>query len=141
MEARIQILPSGPAAEHAALQRVADLLLAVNVRWINDQLAAGHNPPVSAKAGDVAYVPWHGDPIGVSRFYLDGASMLAIRRGTCIDVAAYDAASMALGRWGWGGIGAHPVVIVLGGGRYHCNIGRQGAAPIDTSRSLRRWVG
>jgi len=98
MQALLVVAPSGPLVER--LQVIADALVRLNVLWLQDQLAAGHKPPCCTHCAEppwtgpalVSYVHHHGAAQGELRAYLDGPSMLHVGRGTCIDIAAFDAA-------------------------------------------------
>lgn len=90
--------PSGSLGD--SLQVIADALTAINVVWIRAAKGRGLDPPCCTHCAappwltrPVRYVPHHGAPHGTERQYLDGPTMFARHVGTCIDIAAYDAAA------------------------------------------------
>ena len=102
MQALFVIAPAGNLLE--PLQVIADALTRLNVIWLREQLARGHKPPCCTHCAEppwtgpnlVQYVPHHGAAQGELRAYFDGASMLHRGQGTCIDIAAFDAACRVL---------------------------------------------
>lgn len=100
----IAVVNLAPGAAHVSqrLQLIANFLRDANIAWLREQLAMGYRPPARASlamppwsaGGSVVYVPFHGDtPHAELRHYFDGPSMFARRKGTCIDIGAYDAAA------------------------------------------------
>ena len=98
--ARVHFAPTW-GSERQSLQAIASTLYSANVQWIRDALRRGLVPPLRALSCEppwcergVFYVRYHGDaPVGVERDYFDGPMMFHRGRGTCIDVASYDAAA------------------------------------------------
>lgn len=100
--AALTITPSRAALLHA-LQSIADSIVAINERWLRDQMQRGAKPPVAlahARAPwapeGVRYVPHHGDDVGVSRIYQDGLTAMTTGSATCFDAACYDAPASTL---------------------------------------------
>lgn len=94
---------TSPRARLQVLQALADAVVAVNEGWIREQLARGVTPPTSLAAAvapfaprGVVYVTHHGDELGASRVYQDGATAMYTGRATCFDVACYDAPASTL---------------------------------------------
>lgn len=121
MQALLSLAPSGPLSER--LQVVADALTHLNVMWLQEQAARGNVPPCCSHCAGppwtgperVAYVRHHGAMSGELRAYLDGPSMMHAGRGTCIDIAAYDAACRRMR-----GDAAARAVVEGDGPAFHC---------------------
>ena len=102
MLARVHVSPTASdATRFVFLDGVLQLLVAVNRAWLREQLAAGRTPPLSVRlaeppwcAAPIRYVRHHGEPLARDRDYQDAPTMLHAGEGTCIDIAAYDAAAL-----------------------------------------------
>lgn len=100
MQACLKLSP--PAGDLiATLEAVAVGLVAVNLVWVQAQLAKGLEPPCCTDCaeppwvagGRVQWVDYHGaKPVGWCREYWDAPTMFAAARATCFDAACYDAA-------------------------------------------------
>jgi hypothetical protein len=96
-------LTTSQRARRLVLQALADAMVNVNRLWLREQLDRGARPPVSLAMATapfaprgVVYVTHHGDEVGASRVYQDGATAMATGRATCFDVACYDAAASSM---------------------------------------------
>lgn len=121
MQALLSLAPSGPIGPR--LQVVADALTEFNVLWLQEQLARGNKPPCCSHCAgppwtgphNVGYVSHHGAMAGELRAYLDGPTMMHTGKGTCIDIAAYDAACRRIR-----GDATARAVITGDGPAFHC---------------------
>ena len=99
MLARLHLAPTGGNLLDA-LDQIADALVHVNLAWIMRLRDRKLDTPCCTSCAEppwvarpVVYVPHHGAPTAPDRDYLDGPTMFARGRGTCIDIACYDAAA------------------------------------------------
>jgi hypothetical protein len=99
--ARVHAAPA--TGTHALfLQQVAYQLQALNLVWLQAQLAEGRVPPMRLLLAaapwtyaPVRYVEHHGaQRLARVRDYYDGPTAMHLGEATCIDVAGYDSAAM-----------------------------------------------
>lgn len=140
MLARIHAAPNA-ADLPAVLQRVADLLYEVNVTWLRGLVARELDPPIHALhcappwcSRPMVYVPHRGAPLGTTRDYYDGATMFHRGSGTCIEIAAYDAAASTV----IAGVNARPLVV----GQLpslHCIVRLADGSTTDPTTEVKPW--
>lgn len=87
-------------AQREALRAIIEGMVLVNLAWLQAQEAAGLHPPCCTHCAEppwcakpVRYVAHHGAPLGTSRHYYDGPTMMFRGVGTCADIVAYDVAA------------------------------------------------
>lgn len=129
--------------QREALQAIADALFNVNVRWIRDAIDRGLEPPrrvISCRppwcqVQPVKYVRFHGSqPLGRSREYYDGPMMFHVGEGTCIEIAAYDAAADAV----ISGRSARPLVVGEAPS-YHVVVQYADGTTADCTEGMQAW--
>lgn len=141
MTARIGMAPT-IGHELPYVQAVADLLYVVNVAWLRSAVARGLQPPTRALQCEppwcehgVVYVRYHGAMHrGRERDYFDGPMMFHFGEGTCIEIAAYDAAASTV-------LEGRPARPLATGARpdFHCAVRYANGETFDSTGGVQPW--
>lgn len=144
LRARIHAAPTSSSLREA-LQILAMALFDLNRLWLRDARARGLDPPPRASecrppwcSERLSYIPWRGEhELDVDRDYFDGPMMFHQGEGTCLEIAAYDAAAMVE----IDGMQARPE-IVGEPPRMHCVVLLSSGATIDPTAGLQAgdWI-